>query len=210
MQSSDLFGQEILPESTFESEYGKLTLKGVVVPDFSSDEIGAACLKKEFDNLKSFLEENDLSKKRIIASKIFENEFSWEDTYSEKSETFSEFVRILKASILARLFETGYSLNNQLCREFGYEQYACLSSGMVCYNDSPVIQPFSCAGGIYAYCLKYVLNQDIFCPPDYIDLRDEIINEGIPNHNYLSWAFSQASNNIWIILFASENHIWLC
>ena len=210
MQSSDLFGQEILPESTFESEYGKLTLKGVVVPDFSSDEIGAACLKKEFDNLKSFLEENDLSKKRIIASKIFENEFSWEDTYSEKSETFSEFVRILKASILARLFETGYSLNNQLCREFGYEQYACLSSGMVCYNDSPVIQPFSCAGGIYAYCLKYVLNQDIFCPPDYIDLRDEIINEGIPTHNYLSWAFSQASNNIWIILFASENHIWLC
>ena len=210
MQSSDLFGQEILPESTFESEYGKLTLKGVVVPDFSSDEIGAACLKKEFDNLKSFLEENDLSKKRIIASKIFENEFSWEDTYSEKSETFSEFIRILKASILARLFETGYSLNNQLCREFGYEQYACLSSGMVCYNDSPVIQPFSCAGGIYAYCLKYVLNQDIFCPPDYIDLRDEIINEGIPNHNYLSWAFSQASNNIWIILFASENHIWLC
>ena len=149
-------------------------------------------------------------KKRIIASKIFENEFSWEDTYSEKSETFSEFIRILKASILARLFETGYSLNNQLCREFGYEQYACLSSGMVCYNDSPVIQPFSCAGGIYAYCLKYVLNQDIFCPPDYIDLRDEIINEGIPNHNYLSWAFSQASNNIWIILFASENHIWLC
>lgn len=210
MQSSDLFGQEILPESTFESEYGKLTLKGVVVPDFSSDEIGAACLKKEFDNLKSFLEENDLSKKRIIASKIFENEFSWEDTYSEKSETFSEFVRILKASILARLFETGYSLNNQLCREFGYEQYACLSSGMVCYNDIPVIQPFSCAGGIYAYCLKYVLNQDIFCPPDYIDLRDEIINEGIPTHNYLSWAFSQASNNIWIILFASENHIWLC
>ena len=210
MQSSDLFGQEILPESTFESEYGKLTLKGVVVPDFSSDEIGAACLKKEFDNLKSFLEENDLSKKRIIASKIFENEFSWEDTYSEKSETFSEFIRILKASILARLFETGYSLNNQLCREFGYEQYACLSSGMVCYNDSPVIQPFSCAGGIYAYCLKYVLNQDIFCPPDYIDLRDEIINEGIPTHNYLSWAFSQASNNIWIILFASENHIWLC
>ena len=64
MQSSDLFGQEILPESTFESEYGKLTLKGVVVPDFSSDEIGAACLKKEFDNLKSFLEENDLSKKK--------------------------------------------------------------------------------------------------------------------------------------------------
>ena len=209
MQPSDLFGQEILPESIFESEYGKLTLKGVVVPDFSSDEIGAACLKKEFDNIKSFIEENDLSKKGIITSKIFENEFSWDDTYSEKSETFSEFIRLLKASILARLFETGYSLNNQLCREFGYEQYACLSSGMVCYNDSPVIQPFSCAGGIYAYCLKYVLNQDIFCPPDYIDLRDEIINEGIPTNNYLSWAFSQASNNIWIILFASQNHIWL-
>ena len=111
--------------------------------------------------------------------------------------------------MLARLFETGIYLASDLCKEFGYDINACLSSGMVCYNDIPVIQPFSCAGGIYAYCLKYVLNPDGFCPQDYIDLRDEIITEGIPTHNYLSWAFSQASVNKGIILFASEFHIFL-
>ena len=39
-QPSDLFGQEILPKCTFESEYGKLVLGRVVLHDFSSDEKG--------------------------------------------------------------------------------------------------------------------------------------------------------------------------
>lgn len=210
MQPSDLFGQEILPESTFESEYGKLTLRSVVVPDFSSDEIGAVCLKKEFDNLKSFIKEKDLSKKGDIADKIYKNDFHERIFTSQISEIFSEFVGLLKASILARLFETGYSLDSYLCREFSYNNNAYLSSGMVCYNDSPVIQPFSCAGGVYAYCLQYVLNPDIFCPSDYIDLRDEILTEGIPTHNYLSWAFSQTSINKGLILLVSGVHFGLC
>ena len=35
-QSSDLYGREILPECTFESEYGKLTLSIAIIPNFSS------------------------------------------------------------------------------------------------------------------------------------------------------------------------------
>ena len=209
---SDLFGLEILSECTFESEYGKLTLSPVVVPDFSSDEKGAIRLKEEFENLKLFIAEKEFSRKEDIAKIIYENEFSCVDQdgqpkdsnyFSRSSEAFSDFILLLKASIGARLFEIGHSINRDLCIEFGYDDQAQLSSGRVLYNDVPVVQPLSCAGGVYAYCLRYALNPDIFCPQDYIGLRNDILNEGIPTHNYLSWAFSHASNDEWMIAFAS-------
>ena len=209
MQPSDFFGQEILPECTFESEYGKLTLGKVIVPDFSSDENGAVHLKEEFNNLKSFIEEKDLSKKGDIADQVYKNELSRTDFCSQSSEAPSQFFHLLKASMRARLFETGCSLDPWLCSEFGYNYNSCLASGIVSYNDNPVIQPFSCAGGVYAYCLKYVLNPDIFCPPDYYDLRDEILTDGAPIHNYLSWAFACASVNKELISFVSDVHIGL-
>lgn len=215
-QPSDLFGQEILPECTFESEYGKLTLGRVVVPDFSSDEKGSVRLKEEFDNLKSFIEEKELSRKLDIADQIYKNEFSAtaplvvSDFDARNSGAFSEFLHFLKAGVRARLFEIGKNLDNCLCKEFGYCGDACLSSGIVQYNEHPVIQPLSCAGGVYAYCLKYVLNPEIFCPPDYRDLKNEVLIDGIPTHNYLSWAFSCASVDEELISLVSDVHFWLC
>ena len=209
-QPSDLFGQEILSECTFESEYGKLTLSPVFVPDFSSDEKGSVRLKEEFENLKLFIAEKDLPKKGDIVNLIYENEFSLLIDFSRSSEAFTEFISLLKASIEARLFEIGHSIDYKLCREFGYGEPAFLSKGRVLYNDVPVIQPLSCAGGVYAYCLHYVLNPDIFCPPDYVDLRDDILNEGVPTHNYLSWAFSCASRDGWMIEFVSYIKLYLC
>jgi hypothetical protein len=217
-QPSDLFGLEILSECTFESEYGKLTLSPVVVPDFSSDEKGAIRLKEEFENLKLFIAEKEFSRKGDVAELVCENEFSCVDQdgqpkdsnyFSRSSEAFSEFILLLKASIGARLFEIGHSINRDLCIEFGYDDQAQLSSGRVLYNDVPVVQPLSCAGGVYAYCLHYALNPDIFCPQDYIGLRNDILNEGIPTHNYLSWAFSHASNDEWMITFVSYMHFGL-
>ena len=217
-QPSDLFGLEILSECTFESEYGKLTLSPVVVPDFSSDEKGAIRLKEEFENLKLFIAEKEFSRKGDMANLIYKNEFSCVDQdgqpkdsnyFSRSSEAFSEFILLLKASIGARLFEIGHSINQDLCREFGYMNQALLSSGRVIYNDVPVIQPLSCAGGVYAFCLHYALNPDIFCPQDYVDLKDDILNEGIPTRNYLSWAFSRASNDEWMITFVSYMHFGL-
>ena len=161
-QPSDLFGLEILSECTFESEYGKLTLSPVFVPDFSSDEKGAIRLKEEFENLKSFIAEKEFPRKGDIANLIYKNEFSWVDSdgqqkdsnyYSRSSEVFSEFILLLKASIKARLFEIWHSVNYDLWWEFGYQDQAHLSSGRVLYNDVPVIQPLSCAGGVYAYGL---------------------------------------------------------
>ena len=218
-QPSDLFGLEILPECTFESEYGKLTLGRVVVPDFSSDEKDSARLKKEFDNLKSFIEEKDLTRKLDIAEQICKNEFQCTDPTdqfvvsdfdTQNSWSLSEFSNLLKASVQARLFEVGENLDNCLCKEFGYSDDACLSTGIVRYNEHPVIQPLSCAGGVYAYCLKYVLNPEIFCPPDYRDLKNEILNDGIPTHNYLSWAFSCASVSEGLLSLVSCVHFWLC
>ena len=217
-QPSDLFGLEILSECTFESEYGKLTLSPVVVPDFSSDEKGAIRLKEEFENLMLFIAEKEFSRKGDMANLIYKNEFSCVDQdgqpkdsnyFSRSSEAFSEFILLLKASIGARLFEIGHSINQDLCREFGYMNQALLSSGRVIYNDVPVIQPLSCAGGVYAFCLHYALNPDIFCPQDYVDLKDDILNEGIPTRNYLSWAFSRASNDEWMITFVSYMHFGL-
>ena len=211
-QPSDLFGREILPECTFESEYGKLALGRVVVPDFSTDEKGSVRLKEEFNNLKSFTEEKELSRKLGIADQIYKNELQlvFSDFDTRNSEAFSEFSDLLKASVRARLFEVGENLDNCLCKEFGYCGDACLSSGIVCYNEHPVIQPLSCAGGVYAYCLKYVLNPEIFCPPDYRDLKNEVLTDGIPTHNYLSWAFSCASVNEPLLSLVSDVHFWLC
>ena len=217
-QPSDLFGQEILPECTFESEYGKLTLGSVIVPDFSADEKGAVRLKEIFDNLKSFIEEKDLSRKFGIAMKIHKNEFSGVDSSgclilsnyaSRSSSIFSEFIDVLLANIRARAFELGIDSSSDICSEFGYDQGAKLSSGMLHYNNIPVIQPLSCAGGVYAYCLKYILNPDIYCPPDYQNLKNEILTEGIPSHNYLSWAFSSAYINKELISFVSDVHLCL-
>lgn len=217
-QPSDLFGREILSECTFESEYGKLTLGNQIVPDFSEDEKGGVRLKEEFDNLKSFIEEKDLSRKLDIAKLIHANEFSCVDSSgnliisnyaSRSSSIFSEFIGVLLANIRARAFELGIDSSYHICREFGYGQDAKLSSGMVHFNNIPIIQPLSCAGGVYAYCLHYVLNDDIYCPPDYQNLKNEILIDGIPSHNYLSWAFSSAYNDKEIISFVSDVHLCL-
>ena len=103
----------------------------------------------------------------------------------------------------------GVDSSTDVCHEFGYDREAKLSSGELHFNDIPVIQPLPCAGGVYAHCLNYVLNPDKFCPPDYQDLKDEIIAEGIPSHNYLSWAFSRACINNYTISFVSDVHLCL-
>ena len=68
---SDLLGKEILPESIFESEYGKLKFKAAIVPDFSENKVQLELLTKQFDEIKAFMKEDDLLKKSKIASHLF-------------------------------------------------------------------------------------------------------------------------------------------
>ena len=214
---SDLFGLEIFPENKFESEYGILTLSPVIIPDFSNDEKGFIRLKEEFDYFKSFLSETDLMKKLEIAKQINNNEFSVvgpdgfvkiSNYASRSSNAFSHFVELLEASTKARIFESksGHSTLFDICYEFGYGMSACLSSGNVKYNGIPIVQPLACAGGMYLYCLGCGL-KDKYCI--YQNFLDKILKNGFPTHNYLSWAFSQASKDEEIISFVSEVHILL-
>ena len=215
---SNLFGYELLPECTFESEYGKLIVTQVIVPDFSSDEKNYILLKEEFDNLKSFITEKDLSKKLSIVEKIYDNiflpltpegkfKFSFSDMNSRKNSLFAKFIDFFRANMRARLFEMGVYSNVALCVDFGYEERASLP-GKIFYNDSPIFQPLSCAGGLYLYCLRCALNNKNFCV--YMDLLEEILKQGLPNHNYLSWAFFRASNDLDVISFTSRVHLSLC
>ena len=216
-QPSDLFGREILSECTFESEYGKLTLGRVVVPDFSSDEKGLVRLKEEFDNLKSFIEEKEFSRKLGIAERIHGNEFSAVDPFgypiisnyaSRSSRIFSKFACTLMASTRARAFELGIYSSVDICDEFGYDKMASLSSGIILYNDTPVVQPLSCGVGVYIYGLRCILNPRNFCV--YQDVLDRILTNGLPSHNYLSWACSRASADKEVVRFVSDRRPDLC
>ena len=216
-QPSDLFGREILPKCIFECEYGKLTLGCVVVPDFSSDEKGAVRLKEEFDNLKSLIAEKELPRKLVIAERIYENEFvkavpgsrsGAPNRVLRSSKIFSEFIDSLSAIIYAQLFEIGLYSHVKICSNFGYVMRDSLSSGIVFYNDFPLTQPLSCAVGLYIYCLRCALKPKNFCV--YQDVLDRILTNGLPTHNYLSWACSHASADKEVMQFASKAHPCLC
>ena len=196
----DLFKFEIIPEITFQSQYGKLTLGKVIVPDFSSDEKGLIRLNEEFINLKSFISEKDPKKKFEISEDIYKNEFvrsipgnryGIPNRALRSSKNFSDFVDAIYSSMEARLFELGLYSDVNICSSFGYEERACLSKGKVIFNDFPVIQPLSCSGGIYIYCLRCALNHKNFCV--YQNLLNKVIDNKLPKNNYLSWAFFMAS-----------------
>ena len=127
---------------------------------------------------------------------------------SRSSGNFSEFIDTLRANICARTFEFGIYSSVDISKEFGYDREAKLSIGILHYNDISVIEYLACAVGIYTYCLKYVLNPNIFCPSDYQGLKNEIITDGIPTHNYLSWACSCASVNRELLSLVSDVHFY--
>ena len=59
---SKLFGKEILPECTFESEYGKLKFNSVIVPYFP-DKASNKNFEQIFFMLKALMRKRDLLKK---------------------------------------------------------------------------------------------------------------------------------------------------
>ena len=195
-QPSDLFDLEILPEITFMSEYGKLTLGSVIVPDFSFDDKGSVRLNEEFDNLNSFIKAVPGSRSGAPNRAI------------RSSKIFSEFIDSLCAIFHAQLFEIGLYSHNYICSNFGYDKRAPLSSGIIFYNDAPLIQPYSCSVGLYIYCLRCALNPKNFCV--YQDVLDRILANELPRHNYLSWACSQALADKDTIRFLKDVNPCLC
>ena len=111
---SDLFGKEILPECTFESDYGKLKFNKIVVPDFSQDKIELEMLTEHFDKIKTFIKEEDLLKKSGIIDSILESSpdvaVGRIMVRLDLKKSFL-FINILRASIKFRLFENGKQLS---------------------------------------------------------------------------------------------------
>ena len=106
-QPSDLFGRELLPECTFESQYGKLKFNAIVIPDFSKDEIELEMWTEHLDKIKAFLREEDLLKKNEIIDSIFTHiphvTFGKMTVGLNLKKSYL-FMNILLASIQFRLF----------------------------------------------------------------------------------------------------------
>ena len=60
---TELYNKEIIQEYNFQTKYGNLTIKQMIIPDFSNEPKGLKRLKEEFQNLKAIYFENDLRKK---------------------------------------------------------------------------------------------------------------------------------------------------
>ena len=127
---------------------------------------------------------------------------------SRSSGIFSKFTCTLMSSTRARAFELGIYSSVDICDEFGYGKMASLSSGIILYNDSPVVQPLSCGVGMYVYGLRCILNPRNFCV--YEGLLDRILTNRLPFHNYLSWACSRASADKEVVRFVSDSRPDLC
>ena len=221
-QPSDLFGKEILPECTFESEYGKLKFNAVVVPDFSENKVQLELLTKQFDDIKAFMKEDDLLKKSKIVSRLFmesRNFIKTADGYEFVNKnsffaTFQErqmdFRNLLRVGILFRLFETGILMRYSLCLEFGFDSFHStvtedFLNSLISYNGNAVIQPLACATGIYILCLGKYLIPGAVCNHDFPDTIAKINELGIPRNNFLSWILFNASSDNALLYFVSKS-----
>lgn len=79
-QPSYLLGKEMLPECTVKSEYGTLKFNLIVIANYSNNGEELEDFTMRFDDIKRFMNEEDLSEKEDIAhflrtniSKIFKN-----------------------------------------------------------------------------------------------------------------------------------------
>ncbi len=212
LQPSDLFGKEILPECTFESEYGKLKFNAVVVPDFSKDKVELELLTKQFDDIKALMKEDDLLKKRTIAARLFVESRRFIPSI-DKDEVVPmgnfvtncqlrqmNFRNLLRVSILCRLFETGVSMRYGICLEFGFDPFDSdtrekFLNALMSYNDNAIIQPLACTTGVYIQSLGKCLIPEAVCNHDFPDTLTKIKKYGVPQNNSLSWAFFSASSD---------------
>ena len=207
---SDLFGKEILPECTFESEYGKLKFNAVVIPDFSKDKVEIELLAKQFDDIKAFMKEEDLLKKSAIATQISENVCSYASELVNRGITQywcyekTDFRNILRTNLSFRLFEEGICLKYSICNEFRYSSPDELNMRILSYNASPVKHPLMYGAGVYIVAMKKALNPSFRCAKEINKISKKILIAGLPKHNYLSWAFCNASFDNELLSFILE------
>ena len=200
LQPSDLFGKEILPECTFESEYGILKFHSVVVPDFSDNEECFKDFAKCFGSIKNFMKENDLSKKHEISSYIpFCITPLASIPYKYANEAYN-FAKRITANFACRFFENGVSLSWDIYSVFcpSVINFIELNHDILLYNNSPISEALSYGTSQYILAIVQIkASSDERSNMPFIK-ASKIINEvsaSCPTHNYLSWALYRASSN---------------
>lgn len=222
LQPSDLFGQEILPECTFESEYGKLKFKSVFIPDFSKDEIELELLTRQFGDIKAFMKENDFLKKSEIAVRLFVESRRFVPSidkdeivpmgnfFTNSQSRQMDFRNLLRVSTLCRLFEAGVAMRYDICLEFGFDPFdgdttEKFLNALMSYTDKAITQPLACTVGIYILCLGKCFVPEAVCSHDFPDTLAKLKKHGAPQNNFLSWAFFSASSDQTLLSLARKS-----
>ena len=102
---SDLIGIELLPEYTFESEYGVLKFKPIVIPDFSNNDEEFEYFEMCFNDIKKIITEKNLLEKGDAAF-YMKKHISWLPIDYGDNKVY-DFARALDTSFCCRLFESG-------------------------------------------------------------------------------------------------------
>ena len=205
---SDLFGKEILPEYTIESEYGTLKFNPIIVPDFSNNIEEFENFKICFNEIKKFIFEKDLLEKGDSAF-YMKKYISWLSIDYGENKIY-DFASTLDTSFCCRLFEGGVSLRNDTCTLFApMKAYNWrYIKDVLSYNDLVVTKTLSYGTGVYiqslGICKGKISSSRTYKP----EIVDEVCNN-IPIHNYLSWAFNCASSNDSLMNFCSEKKVTL-
>ena len=156
------------------------------------------------------MKEDDLVKKSEIATQISENVQShvselirggkmlyyWEEKCS--------FRNILGMNLLFRLFEEGTYLNYAICREFNYSSPDESYSRILSYNGNPVKHPLMYGAGVYIASIKKAQKPSMRSSNKVKEISEKILLAGLPKHNYLSWAFFNASLDTELLSFILE------
>ena len=79
-----------------------------------------------------------------------------------------------------------------------------VNSGILSYNASPVKHPLMYGAGVYIGAMKKVLKPSMRCANKLKEISDKISLAGLPKHNYLSWAFYNASCDDKLLSFILE------
>ena len=191
---SDLFGKEILPGYTVESEYGTLKFNPIVVQDFSKRSEEFESFKMCFNDIKNFINEKNLLKKGDSAFLAKKN-ISWLPIDYGYNKVY-DFARALDTSFCCRLFESGVFLCQGTCSLFA----PCDAPGwkyiqdILSYNDLVVTKALSYSTGVYIQSLEVCKGKVSRSRLHTPEIVDEVFKH-YPTHHYLSWAFHCASSN---------------
>ena len=108
-----------------------------------------------------------------------------------------DFRNILHMIILCRLFEKGIRFDYSICSEFKYNS----PGAFITYNEIPLKHPLMYGVGVYIISMKKIQKPSIKVHREIMKISEKIIKTGLPKHNYLSWAFSNASSNDELLSF---------